>query len=172
MRSVTARVALALAVVAAAAGARADQLRGISGPSTLEGRFLLGVAGDKARITKDGGGRVDWVIKRTKDGTLIREEDGGYLSYDVTGKRKEVFLTKEAGQGSYWDVQLSRVKGVRPYDTVIRARNGKLRGAYLGAGDEAEAHRDRDGKRYRARQAVLVEKPKVVPRYYLFPIAP
>ena len=57
MRSVAALVALTLAVVAAAAaGARAEQLRAVKGPGTLEGRFFLGVAGEKARITKDGGG--------------------------------------------------------------------------------------------------------------------
>jgi hypothetical protein len=119
------------------------------------------------------------VVRHTARGTLIRKEksefdkqSGWYLSYDPTGKRKGVFLTKQAGRGSYWGLSKTVRKETEPYDYTITASNGELAGWHLGAGAEAETLTDQDGDEFRAREAVLVRDPKAKPRYYLFEIAP
>jgi hypothetical protein len=109
-----------------------------------------------------------------------RDYPNWYLSYDTTGKRKEAFLSKKLGPGCYWDLSKTFQMDTMPYDYVLLARNGKLKGYRLGAGEEDEklkgklkgrGEKDR-GKKFDARKAVLLLNPRPEPRYYVFEIAP
>jgi hypothetical protein len=166
-------------VFAGAPGLRADQVYGIDGPNTLGQDYFLGVVKGKVRLVKDGDGRRDWVFKETPNGTLIHLEPsktykygGWYLSFHLKGKRKEVFLSKKPGPGSYWSVGRNGTAKDLPYTRTFNAAAGKLKGWTLSAGPKAQKLKDRNGRPFRAYRAVLKKNPKPVPRFYVFSIAP
>jgi len=114
----------------------ADQY-GIDGPNDTG----LAVVDGKVLLVKNRGreGSSDlWLIDRAGPrGVTLRlrshnEWRGWYLSFDPTGKRKTVFLSKKRTKGSYWSLH----PGTRRYETLntIRATAGKLKGWYLDGG--------------------------------------
>jgi hypothetical protein len=159
-----------------AVGADDHLLKGINGPNTLKGDYYLGIVKGKVRLVQRSDDRVNWKFVSTFSGTLIRmgesgKYEGWYLSYNLTGKSKEVFLSKKPTKGSYWWVGQSGTEKNLPYTRTISAAAGKLKGWKLGAGAKAEKRKGRKRKKFWAYQAVLLNSKKV-PRYNIFSIAP
>jgi hypothetical protein len=157
----------------------ADEVYGIEGPKGLAEDYYLGVVKGEARLAKNSVARRNWVFEETWQGTLIRitpsksdKWGGWYLSYDVKGKKKEVFLRRKPGPGSYWSVVKNVTKENLPYTTNISAAAGKLKGWSLTAGAKAEKLKDYKGRKYTARKAVLAPDGKKPPRFYVFEMAP
>jgi hypothetical protein len=169
-------IASALVGAFAAATVRADEYR-IEGPAGLPG-YQLGIVDGKVRLVKrHSPGSVDWVLETDKDkGVLIRLPRGGwrekysrwYLSYDVEGKDKEVFLRKEAGPGSSWHVD---PQGDKSTD-AIAPHHGELKGWFLNAGDGAETLKDNDGKEFTAYKAVLDRTSRPIPLFTFTRLSP
>lgn len=155
----------------------AEELTGIQGPALLKGEFYLGHLDGKVRLGRDGAGRCDWAIRTTEQGTLVQVSSskpdpyhGWYLGYDSMSKA--VILTKEPGDGSYWAIDKVTVDKLDSFDRTIHPKSGPLAGWYLDVGVPAEKHKDRTGKEFMLQTVVLFAKPKAVPRFYLFEIAP
>jgi hypothetical protein len=167
-------VALALATLTFGPAARlAADLYSIDGPAGLPGYTLhYNVKGQVRLIKLEGGG--NWRIKEEEGkGAVIQvasddEWNHWYLSYDVTGKSKEVFLTKELGPGCYWNVD---PRGDKSTDTIA-ALNGVLKSRLLNVGDGAEVGKGPDGKKYTAYTMVLEERPRSVPWFTFNRYAP
>jgi hypothetical protein len=118
---------------------------------------------------------VDWILERDEDkGVQLRllpytrtdKYYRWYLSYDTEGKDKKVFLTKDAGPGSYWAVE------TRGESTVIQAKAGKLEDWYLNLGEGAGTLKDNRGERFTMYQAVLDRKPRPLPRFTFVELSP
>jgi hypothetical protein len=172
-------LALLAALLTASTGAGALELYGIEGPPGLGGGYYLGHVAGQVRYGKEGAGRRDWEVVRTDRGALIRvsssEADpyhGWYLGYDATGRDPAVILKREPGEGSYWAIDEVTAADTSPYDRTLHARGGPLSGWYLGVGEPAERRVDKDGREFRLVAAVLTASPRVVPRFYIFEIAP
>jgi hypothetical protein len=171
---------LVLAGISFAAGsANADQVYGIEGPKGLAEDYFLGAVKGEGRLVKNGDKRNNWIFEETRQGTLIRVQPdkddkwgGWYLSYDVKGTKKEVFLTRKPGPGSYWSVVKNVTKENLPYTTKISAAAGKLKGWSLTAGAKSEKLKDYKGRPFTARKAVLARDGKKPPRFYIFEMAP
>jgi hypothetical protein len=133
---------------------RIEELAGFPG-------YGLGAVDGKVLVAKSNTAAMDWMLtKDKKKGVLIRfsnpdlKHHNWYLSYDVTGKSKEVFLSKKPGPGSYWQVD------PRGGSSGIRANAGKLDGWNLTAGKAAGKLKDDKGKPFVAYRAVLAKHPK------------
>jgi hypothetical protein len=170
---------LLLALLTAAHDAGALELYGIEGPPDLGGGYYLGHVAGRVRYGKEGAGRREWEIVRTDRGALIRVSSSEadpynrwYLGYDATGRDPTVILTQEPGDGSYWAIDKVTADGAAPHDRTLHARGRPLSGWYLGAGEPAEKRVDQDGRGFRMVAAVLTASPKLVPRFYIFEIAP
>ena len=131
------------------------------------------------RLTKESAGRVDWTFERTAKGVLIRmdtgegtKQHGWYLSYDVTGKDKAVFVSPKRTAGSYWAVVKNTAEGEQPYVHSFHPKAGPLSLWTLSVGDKAERLKGRRGRVSTAYKVVLKRDPKPVPRFYLIEVAP
>jgi hypothetical protein len=169
----------ALLTAAHGTGAGTVDLYGIEGPHNLGEGYYLGHVGGKVRYGKEGAGRRDWEIVPTDRGALIRVSSGEadpynrwYLGYDATGKDPTVILTREPGDGSYWAIGKVTAADAGPHDRTLHARGGPLSGWFLSVGEPADKRVDQDGREFRMVAAVLTASPKVIPRFYLFEIAP
>ena len=172
-------LALLSALLTAAHGASAIELYGIEGPPDLGGGYYLGHVAGRVRYGKEGAGRREWEIVRTDRGALIRVSSSEadpfnrwYLGYDATGRNPTVILTREPGDGSYWAIDKVTAAGAAPHDQTLHARGGPLSGWFLGVGEPAETRVDKGGQEFRLVAAVLTASPRVVPRFYIFDIAP
>jgi hypothetical protein len=152
---------LVLTTVACAqpAGWAGEEYR-VEGPTGLPG-YVLGAVDGKVRLAKINSATADWMLEEDKKkGMLIQfsspdsKYNNWYLSYDVTGKSREVFLTKKPGPGSYWQVD------PRGGSSGIRANAGKLDDWSLTAGKAAGKLKDDKGKSFVAYRAVLAKHPK------------
>ena len=180
-RSLSLALLAALLTAAYGAGVGADglELYGIEGPPDLGGGFYLGHAAGRVRYGKEGAGRREWEVIRTERGALIRVSSSEadpynrwYLGYDATGRDPTAILTREPGEGSYWAIDKVTAPGAAPHDRTLHARGGPLSGWFLGVGGPAEKRLDKDGREFRLVAAVLTASPGVVPRFYIFEIAP
>jgi len=119
-------------------------------------KIMLGVA-DREVIWNNR--PKTWEIEKTKKGYRVRLLLGGgkwkgwYLTYDPSGKRKTVFLSKKPTAGSYWS--LGNIGG--PHTASITAKAGKLKDWYLDRGEPVK-RKDQEGKPYTAHRVVLKEK--------------
>jgi hypothetical protein len=174
-------LALLLALLTAGHGAGAGplELYGIEGPPDLGGGYYLGHMAGRVRYGKEGAGRREWEIVRTDRGALIRVSSSEadpynrwYLGYDATGRDPTLILTREPGDGSYWAIDKVPAAGAAPHDRTLHARGGPLSGWFLGVGEPTEKRVDQDGREFRMVAAVLTASPKVIPRFYIFEIAP
>jgi hypothetical protein len=168
MRRFLLPAALSLAVQALlVTGGRAFDRYSVEGPAGLPG-YGLGVVDGKVCLVEATAASHDWYLRDKEKGTLIRlltaskrdKYSGWYLSYDVKGKDKRVFLTKEPGPGSYWKVSVGGCSS----RSAVSATAGKLKGWYLNLG-EAEALKDAEGKSFTAYRAVLERNPKPLPLF-------
>jgi hypothetical protein len=172
-------LAVLLALLMAPPRAGAVELYGIEGPPELGGGYYLGHVAGRVRYGKEGAGRREWEVVRTNQGALIRVSSSEadpynrwYLGYDATGRDPTVILTREPGEGSYWAIDRVTAPDAAPHDQTLHARGGPLSGWFLGVGAPAEKRVDKDGQEFRTVAAVLAATPKVVPRFYIFEIAP
>jgi hypothetical protein len=134
----------------------------MEGPAGLPGYTLTAYGPNKVRLVKILGSGAWMVGTQTKKGVLISLAGGSkwkgwYLSYDITGKSKEVFLAKKPGPGSYWAVD------TRNSSDCITANAGKLEGWHLTAGKAAGKLKDDKGKPFVAYRVVLAKNPKPLP---------
>src|SRR5262249_23949996 len=150
----------------------ADEVYRLEGPAGMSGYELTNY-GTKVRLVKIKGSG-EWRVESVKrKGVLIRvssdsfdEYDGWYLSYDITGKRKEVFLTKKPGLGSYWKAD------PRGGDDSLTASAGSQKGWHLPAGKAAGKLKDDKGKTFTAYRAVLAKDPKPLPVFSFVELSP
>jgi hypothetical protein len=176
MRPFLLGTALALALALAAATVRADEYR-IAGPAGLSG-YELGLVDGKTRLVpQNSQGSVDWVLEWVKgQGVLIRlgPESSGekhsrwYLSYDVEGKNKEVFLREKPGPGSYWHVD---PRGDHSTD-AIAAIDSQGTEWFLDVGENAETVKVNEGYETSAYKAVLDRTSRSVPLFTFTRLSP
>ena len=152
------RACLALAALGVAAGS-AEAL-GWSIALKTDHNRAMGVVKGQVRLVPGGTRAVrEWRFEGGgKKGRLIRvmssdKWNGWYLTYDHTGKSKQVFLSEKPTPGSYWDV----LRGGRDGESVgrIEARAGKFREWHLAVGKDAEKLMDVHGKTHTASRVVL-----------------
>jgi hypothetical protein len=134
------------------------------------GKMRLGVAGGE--VVWNNRDPKTWEIELTKKGDMVRllsrdKWRGWYLTYDPTGKKKTVFLSKKPTAGSYWS--LRNIGG--PRTGSITANAGKVKDWYLDKG-EAVKRKDQEGKPYTAHRVVLTKDPKPLLKFHIDTIAP
>jgi hypothetical protein len=158
MRCGLLRACLALATLGAAAGGA--EAAGWSIALKSDRKRELGVVEGQVRLVQVGTPAVrEWRIEDGgKKGRLIRvmssdKWNGWYLTYDHTGKGKEVFLSEKPTPGSYWHLRVGGDRGGR--SGTIEATAGRVEGRHLSVGGPAEKLVDVDGKTHTASRLVL-----------------
>src|SRR5262249_24327247 len=121
------------------------------------GKMRLGIAAGE--VVWNNRDPKTWEIEDTKKGKRGRllstdKWTGWYLTYDPTGKKKTVFLSKKPTAASYWS--LGNIGG--PHTASITAKAGKLKDWYLDRG-KAVKRKDQEGNPYTAHRVVLTKDP-------------
>jgi hypothetical protein len=158
-------VGIALAVVILVGSAVLADFYTFEGPAGVPG-YGLSVVDGKVRLVKTTRGLADWRVESAEKGRTIRlgagygKFTGQYLSYDVTGKDKKVFLSEKPGPGSYWELY------PRQNRTTIQATAGKAKGWFLNVGGAAEILKDSEQNEFTAKTVILTETAKPIPLYH------